>query len=113
MIFHLLTAPSGFPLDITVSVVNSSSVQLSWSPPPASQHNGVIRSYQIHITELDTTSFFLLSANLTSSVIATLHPFYSYNFSVAAVTIGIGPFSAPHTVTTLEDGKTILKMYWL
>ena len=33
------------------------------------------------------------------------HPFYTYTFSVAAETIGAGPFGAEFTITAPEDGK--------
>ena len=38
-----------------------------------------------------------------------LHPNYNYTVRMAAVTsVGIGPFSAPVTATTLEDGTSYM-----
>ena len=43
----------------------------------------------------------------TSLTLTSLHPYYVYSFSVAAVTVGIGPYSTAINTTTDEDG-TIL-----
>ena len=41
-------------------------------------------------------------------LIDMLHPSYNYTVRIAAATVvGIGPFSDPITVMTLEDGKHI------
>ncbi len=48
---------------------------------------------------LNTTDVFLN--------IGSLHPYYTYTFSVTAVTIGQGPYDDPLTVRTLQDGNLI------
>ena len=40
-----------------------------------------------------------------------LHPFYTYLWTVAAVTVGEGPYSSAKSVTTLEDGKLNAMMH--
>jgi len=41
-----------------------------------------------------------------TQLIDLLHPSYNYTVRIAAATVvGIGPFSDPVTVMTLEDGK--------
>ena len=49
-----------------------------------------------------------ITFNVTGSraqLIDMLHPSYNYTVRMAAATsVGIGPFSAPVTATTLEDG---------
>ena len=37
--------------------------------------------------------------------VESLHPYYDYVCSVAAVTIGPGPYTSPLLVRTLEDGE--------
>ena len=37
--------------------------------------------------------------------ISSLHPFYTYTFSVAANTVGLGPFSEPVNQQMPQDGK--------
>ena len=41
----------------------------------------------------------------TSIEITSLHPFYVYEWTVSAFTVGEGPYSSISTVTTPEDGK--------
>ena len=47
---------------------------------------------------------FQVTTNTTSITIGFLHPYYTYNCTVVAVTIGPGPFSTVITVRTAEDG---------
>ena len=39
------TAPSSSPMSYNSIVLSSTSVELSWSPPPMEHHNGIIRKY--------------------------------------------------------------------
>ena len=48
----------------------------------------------------------------TDITITGLHPYYTYNCNVSAVTVGGGPFSRFADVTTLEDG-TYVSQRWL
>ena len=48
----------------------------------------------------------LLADNSTSTVVTDLHPYYTYSFKVAAVTIAAGPQSIAVTAKTLESGKS-------
>ena len=77
-----------------------------WQPPRQELQNGQITSYQITVTEVETgtvLSFSSDSVNISYNI-GNLHPFYHYNCSVAAYTIGIGP-SAHYVAQTLPDGK--------
>ena len=49
----------------------------------------------------------------TTMTITGLHPFYTYSSSVAAETIGLGPFSAMFSVKMPEDGEDIHLQYRL
>ena len=53
----------------------------------------------------DTGEEFTIGATDEQITLGALHPFYVYNFSVSAVTVSPGPYSEPHTVQTLPDGK--------
>ena len=68
------------------------------------QHNGDIRHYNIRVIELQSGREFTLASTSTTIIYSQLHPAYAYNFSVAAVTVEIGPYSDPAAVTTPEDG---------
>ena len=73
-----------------------------WEPPE--DPNGDIREYRVNVTEEETGRMFQLTSNTTSIAIGSLHPYYTYNCTVVAVTIGPGPFSTVITVRTAEDG---------
>ena len=88
-----------------VAVIDSRSVHLSWSPPPPEHHNGVIRQFQINVTEVDTGRAYQLTSFGSSRTVSSLHPFYTYQFSVAAYTVAPGPFSVPSVQLMPQDGK--------
>ena len=105
--FCINTAPSSAPISLSVSAVDSLSIFLSWSPPLASDHNGIIRSYSIKVTAIsdiytDVFSFSTLATTFNTSV---LSPFTTYSVQVAAVTVATGPFTSAYNVTTQQDGN--------
>ena len=98
-------APSGPPVGVSYLEVTTTSVTLSWNPPETSQQNGVIRSYIVNVWEEETGRSFIVNSTTTELSIGNLHPFYTYHYAVAAVTISQGPFTYEYTLQTLEDGK--------
>ena len=85
---------------------DSRSLQLSWRPPANRSRNGIIQRYIVNITELDTGSTFQLETNDLFIVVDNLHPYYQYSCTVAAETVGLGPFSVAVIIGLPEDGKT-------
>ena len=100
--------PSSAPVHLQGSAVNSTTIQLQWEPPPLSDQNGVIRSYYINVSVAETGSSFQLTAGINAVNVSTLHPFYTYTMTVAAVTVGPGPYGLPLSIKTPEDGKQSL-----
>ena len=87
-------------------IVNSSTVLITWQPPPLDDQNGIIISYVITISlEVnDTVPQQYITSSLNVMVVG-LHPFSTYVVAVAAETgVGRGPFSG-FTIRTPEDGK--------
>ena len=99
-----ISVPSSAPVHLQGDAVNSTTIQLQWEPPQLADQNGVIRSYHINISVTETGSVFQLTSETNSLNISGLHPYYTYTITVAAVTIGPGPYSAAFTVTMPEDG---------
>lgn len=97
-----LVAPEGAPVGVSSSSITSNSLTLTWLPPE--NPNGVIRYYTISVLEIDTGTNFTYQAQSTSFSIGDLHPYYTYLFTVSAVTVAEGPNSLGHRVTTLQDG---------
>ena len=99
--------PSGAPLDVSGSQVNSTALIFSWGPPSPEKLNGVLRNYILKILVAESAEEYELETNSTESqlTVTGLHPHYAYTCAVAAVTVGGGPFSKPITTMTPEDGK--------
>ena len=99
--------PRAPPLNVSGSVVNSSTIVLNWNPPDVDDQNGIIRYYVVNVTELQTGNMFQFTANATSLTITSLHSAYTYEIAVSAATIGSGQFSPAVTLQTTEAGIQI------
>ena len=107
IIFLLIAAPSGPPQSISVSVVSSTSLQLSWSPPLSVHQNGLIQSYTILVFEQQTNTTIEKHQNFlqTTIILNNLQPNYDYTLSVAAHTVALGPYGSV-IIRTSEDGTS-------
>ena len=101
----LSSAPSAAPTDVSVIIETSSSVTFSWFPPPMSLQNGVIVAYSVQLWEMETNNVQLFESTALTFSINSLHPFYKYNLTVAAVTVAKGVASDPTLFQMPEDGK--------
>ena len=97
------SGPGGTATNTTGVALNSTHIYLSWDHPPEDLHHGVIRYYQLNITEQDTGRTFQLTSEDTEITIGPLHPHYIYHCVVSAVTVDEGPYITI-TVRTDEDG---------
>jgi len=96
------------PVDLAVTVVSSRSVDLSWSAPPERIRNGLVLYFVVTIIQVspptENQPIDLETPNMELTV-HSLHPAWSYEFAVSAVTsAGIGE-STVVLGTLLEDGK--------
>lgn len=100
--------PAGAPQNVSVSPINSTALLISWQPPSTELQNGVIREYRINVTESETRLISYLSVGtIMQTTVSNLHPYYSYQVSIAAVTVGIGLYSTEIAVQLPEAGKTL------
>ena len=105
-IINVLTAaPSAPPQNLRHIAITATSVTLNWQPPPEEDRNGLIRLYYVFVTEPESGRSFTLNSTTISYSVHNLHPFYTYNFSVAAVTVAAGPISDNITLQTSEAGE--------
>lgn len=90
-----------------MNAINATSVLASWEPPLQEDQNGIIQRYTLRVVGVHTDEDIIISTNSTRTEISVdnLHPFYSYKFTVAAVTISHGPFGQPVTVVMPPLGK--------
>ena len=85
--------------------LSSTSIILTWDPPPEDHHHGEIDSYTVLCTDVNSGGSLSEHATAVTNITITgLHPFYTYKCNVSAVTVGYGPFSDTTDTTTLEDG---------
>lgn len=49
--FPLHPTVPGAPKDIIATPINSTTINVRWSPPDEKERNGIIRGYHIHVQE--------------------------------------------------------------
>ncbi|XP_051793110.1 roundabout homolog 3 isoform X2 [Acanthochromis polyacanthus] len=100
--------PSAPPRAVTVATVklsNSSSISVSWEPPPSDMQNGIIQEYRVWCVGSggdNQTRYYInktVDGNTLSTLLNGLMPGVLYQVEVAAVTsAGIGTRSQPVSV---------------
>ena len=103
----LLSAPTRPPSNLTVHNENSTSLVVRWTPVPDCCQFGIIKGYQVTLT--DSTSA-TITKNLTNleARFVNLKKFHEYQISVNAFTSkGAGP-KASTSVSTDQDGMSVL-----
>uniref|UniRef100_A0A9J7Z198 Roundabout, axon guidance receptor, homolog 3 (Drosophila) n=1 Tax=Cyprinus carpio carpio TaxID=630221 RepID=A0A9J7Z198_CYPCA len=103
--------PSAPPRAVTVATVklsNSSSISVSWQPPPTEMQNGVIQEYKVWCLGNDSQTRYHINQTVDGSVLTTLLkgllPGVLYQVEVAAVTsAGVGTHSQPVSVLISDE----------
>jgi hypothetical protein len=107
---HSFPVPSGAPTSLNVTHPLPTSAELSWTPLPPEQHNGIITGYTVKVVGPDSAAPRLIlipDASATSVVVSGLRPFTVYTFVVSAMTtVGTGP-AANITSTTPQGGQPL------
>ena len=105
-LLQITAVPTGTPTNVQVVAISSSSIRLTWEPPRPEDQNGIIMAYNITITEAETrrVTYFRKEGTGSLLIVNFLHPFYTYQCSISAETIGPGP-PAFASVTTHQEGK--------
>ena len=110
----IFTVPSIAPSNLTVTVINSSSVTAYWQLQPEISNNGIIRGFKLFYRKNSSVGLpsilTIKNGTIHSQDITGLDKYTKYEFQVLAFTsVGDGPKSAVLVERTREDGK-ILKM---
>ena len=77
-----IAVPRSAPVHLQGSAVNSTAIFLQWQPPLLTDQNGVIRSYLINITVVETGTTLQLTSQTTARNISGLHPYYTFFFCI-------------------------------
>ena len=109
-----ITAPTYPPQLVHGEAVDSTTIKVTWNPPPAEHQNGAIAGYRVFYTEaagnqgIDDASVVLASvpSSETTYAVRGLRKWTLYNVWVLAYTLkGDGPHSDVIVVQTAEDGE--------
>eukprot|EP00050_Salpingoeca_kvevrii_P004780 m.260809 g.260809 ORF g.260809 m.260809 type:complete len:2240 (-) comp11043_c0_seq3:122-6841(-) len=96
-------APSGPPLDVTASTINSTAIRCSWAPPEPAMRNGIVVQYAVSVRAATETTTDQRVTTDTTIDVSELIPFTVYEVMVAAqTTAGSGPASAAVMAKTAE-----------
>uniref|UniRef100_A0A671V2J7 DCC netrin 1 receptor n=1 Tax=Sparus aurata TaxID=8175 RepID=A0A671V2J7_SPAAU len=97
--------PSASPQNITIEVVLSRSIKVSWQPPPRSAQNGIITAYKIKYRKTGRRGDQeAIEPNNLWYLFTGLEKGSQYSFQVAAMTAnGTGPVSDWYTAETPEN----------
>ena len=96
-------------MNIVITSMSSTTIQVSWDPVPEIHQNGIITGYDV--TYYNQSTFrqpvtVSVSADEDSVTLTRLEEYVVYSIRVRAYTsIGAGPYSPLHNIRTLEDGK--------
>jgi len=101
----LNTEPSAAPTALVVVNVTSTSFALAWSDPPIDAHNGVIRHFDVILTDERTNLTSRTTVQGREILFQNLLPFTNYTYQISAFTVGNGPLSTAETIESLEDGQ--------
>uniref|UniRef100_A0A8C5N2U4 Roundabout, axon guidance receptor, homolog 3 (Drosophila) n=1 Tax=Gouania willdenowi TaxID=441366 RepID=A0A8C5N2U4_GOUWI len=106
--------PSAPPRAVTVATVklsNSTSISVSWEPPPTDKQNGVIQEYRVWCIGggADNHTRYYINRTVDGSTMSTLLkgllPSIPYQVEVAAVTsAGVGARSQPVSILISDGG---------
>jgi hypothetical protein len=104
------TAPDIAPDVVTVTVINSTAINISWEQIPPMSRNGIITTYEVLLVPLETFDGQLLPWQMNTSdlyiLFSDLEEFVGYNISVRSYTsAGPGPYSDEVFAMTIEDSK--------
>ncbi|XP_072275250.1 roundabout homolog 2 [Pyxicephalus adspersus] len=107
-------APSAAPQSVTVQTVgsnNSTSISVSWDPPPLDHQNGIIQDYRIWCLGNETRFHInkTVDAAIRSVVIGGLYPGIQYRVEVAASTsAGTGIKSEPQHILIGNRNEVVI-----
>lgn len=90
------------------SAINSTAIIISWELPALDGRNGNITGYSLLIRVLatNTTTTYNQSGVHIELVVSSLHPYYEYEYQIAAETaVGRGPYGGTVITRTLPDGN--------
>ena len=108
-LYSLHTVPSSGVQNLSGVNTSSTSLLISWEPPPFPDQNGIIRAYNISYGPAtdDSSLYTVTSTEATRIELESLEKFTNYTVVVRPYTIGSGP---EESVTVQTDSDCELEI---
>ena len=106
-------APSSPPIDITISVINSTSIHSTWRIPDEDEHNGLLESVEVRLVGIDIEANITITVQITTNdtslqttILSPLQEYVNYSIRFAVRNdVGLSPYSNPVYSRTRQAGK--------
>lgn len=109
MVIFDFTVPSSSPESPKCDVLSSTSIYITWSPPPVDSQNGKVRGYKVFYiatNDIYEKEMHVVKSNNQYLTVENLKKFTNYSVWVLAYTkIGDGVKTKQFFCRTHEDGK--------
>lgn len=108
--FIIISVPSAGVQELVGVFSSSTSLNISWQPPPVDDQNGVIRAYNVSygLNTQNRREYVNRSTSETEIELTSLEKFTEYVVVVSAYTIAAGP---EENVTNRTDSDCELESY--
>lgn len=106
ILLRIILAPAASPGNLTVVNISANELSVSWERSNEIDINGILRHYILKysiVNQTENRASVNVSGDRLNTVLSSLNNFTNYNVSVAAFTVGIGPFSTEVEATS-ENG---------
>lgn len=104
--------PSGFPQNLQVVGLTTSTTELSWDPPVLSERNGKITNYTIVYRDINSPQDLINITRDTHITLVNLKPDTTYDIKVRARTSkGLGPLSPSIQSRTMPVDQVFAKNF--
>ena len=106
-------APSSPPIDITISVINSTAIHSTWRIPDEDEHNGLLESVEVRLVGIDIETSITIPVQITTNdtslqttILSPLQEYVNYSIRFAVRNdVGLSPYSNPVYSRTRQAGK--------
>lgn len=103
-----ISAPAASPENLTVLNISANELSVLWERPNEIGINGILRHYILKysiVNQTENIASVNVSGDTLNTVLIGLNNFTSYIVSVAAFTVGVGPFSSGVEATSENGGS--------
>ena len=116
LLYMYSLAPSSPPIDITISVINSTAIHSTWRIPDEDEHNGLLESVEVRLVGIDIETSITIPVQITTNdtslqttILSPLQEYVNYSIRLAIRNgAGLSPYSNPVYLRTDQAGKFLI-----